>query len=199
MITQLILDASSLENNHSITTKTGLKLVCINNEWKCYDGSKTFKVLILEAKDVKNGSLVVKKSGLKFISMENEWIYFCNDEIQIYTSKDLKVITHPRFVLVYKDNKLLKSWGNYQRIYMQLNNNNYYFLIKLSKHNYVRIYEEICFFYSSEEILDYQFKIKNFDFAITNKGNYYFKQNKPLYIENNKLETFIENDDCVLS
>lgn len=199
MITQLILDASTLENNYSIITKKGLKLICMDNEWKCYEGSKTFKVLLLEANDVENGSLVVKKSGLKFISIENAWICFCNNEIQIYMSKDLKVITHPRFVLVYKDNKLLKSWGNYQRIYKHVNKNNYYFLIKLSKHNYVRIYGEICFFYSPEEILDYQFTIKNLDFAITNKGNYYFKQNKPLYIENSKLKTFIENDDCILS
>ena len=199
MITQLILDASTMENNYSIITKTGLKLVCTDNVWTCYMGSKTLKVLLLEASDMQIGSLIVKKSGLKFISIENEWICFCKNKIQVNMSKDLKVITHPRVVLVYKNNTLLKSWSNYQKIYKQMKNNNYYFLIKLSKYNYVRIYGEICLFYSPEEILDYQFKIKNFDFAVTNKGNYYFKKNKPLYIENSKLKTFIEDDDCVLS
>ena len=206
MITQLILEASSLKNNYSIITKPGLKFISIDNEWTCFhkkninsSKSKHFKVLLLEAKDVENGSTIIKKSGLKFVSIENEWICFCKEDIEVLMSKDLRVVIHPRFLLVYKDKNLLKSWANYERIYRYLRKNNYYFLIKLSKYNYVRIYGEICVFYSHEEIVDYQFKFKNIDFAITDRGNYYFKQNKPLYIENSKLDSFVENDECVLS
>lgn len=152
--------------------------------------------LVIDADEVHNGTIIQKKNNLYFISIEKQWIHFIPDRSVVEFANNFKIVIDEKFVLIYENNKLKNSWLNYQKIYKIFSKNNY-FLIKLSKYNYVRIYQKIYKFSTDQEIIDYQIKNDKIDFCISEKGNYYFPGGKIKYIDNSCSENYFD-EDCVI-
>ena len=153
--------------------------------------------LVVNAEDVQNGTIIQKKSNLYFISLDKQWFHFIPKNTEVESSVNFKIVIDQKFILVYQNDKLKNSWVNYQKVYKIFSKSNY-FLIKLSKYNYVRIHQQVYKFSTSKEIIDYQIKNDKVDFCISEEGNYYFPNGKVKYVDNSCLENYFD-EDCTIS